>query len=295
MPLLVVSSPRTCQGSIACRSSRTIAVQRDRADQREAELEVRREPVALERVAGAVACPGSRPGSPARRSAAAGTGRAGRCPSGPAGRRTGFSQNLATRPRIRSCWARLIRACGGISKARSSTRPSRPLAESGLYSLSMQNSARCVLPVTSTSRWRKTRSTSQGGAAAAVGDLAEGDLQLVEAVVARLVEPGRLAVRADEQAREQVRQRRVVVPVGDQAAEQVGPAEERAVGRRRAAEDDVVAAAGAGVPAVEHELLGAQPRLPGLLVEDRGLRRPARPTSASGWMLTSITPGSGVI
>ena len=31
----------------------------------------------------------------------------------------------------------------------------------------MQNSARCVLPVTSTSRWRKTRSTSHGGQLAA--------------------------------------------------------------------------------------------------------------------------------
>ena len=63
----------------------------------------------------------------------------------------------------------------------------------------------------------------------------------------------------------------MVVPVAEQAAQQVGPAQERAVGRRRAAEDDVVAAAGAGVPAVEHELLGAQPRLPGLLVEDGGV------------------------
>ena len=87
-----------------------------------------------------------------------------------------------------------MRACGGISKARISTRPSRPLVESGEYSLSMQNSARCVLPVTSTSRWRKTRSTSQGGAAAAVGNLAEGDLHLVKAVVPRLVQPRRLAV-----------------------------------------------------------------------------------------------------
>ena len=40
--------------------------------------------------------------------------------------------------------------------------------------------------------------------------------------------------------------------------EQVGAAQERAVGRRLAAEHDVVAAAGAGVAAVEHELLGAE-------------------------------------
>jgi hypothetical protein len=58
-----------------------------------------------------------------------------------------------------------MRACGDSSKARSSNSPSRPEAESGEYSLSMQNSARCVSPVTSTSTWRSARSTSQGGAA----------------------------------------------------------------------------------------------------------------------------------
>ena len=50
----------------------------------------------------------------------------------------------------------------------------------------------------------------------------------------------------------------MVLPVGDDAGEQVGPAQERAVGRRDAAEHDVVAAAGADVAAVEHELLGAE-------------------------------------
>ena len=41
-------------------------------------------------------------------------------------------------------------------------RPSRPRSESGLNSLSMQNSARWVLPVRSTSRWRSSRSTIHG-------------------------------------------------------------------------------------------------------------------------------------
>jgi hypothetical protein len=63
-------------------------------------------------------------------------------------------------------------------------------AVSGEYSLSMQNSARWVLPVASTSRLRKTRSTSQGGVWLVWGglDLAEGDLELVQRVVARLVD-----------------------------------------------------------------------------------------------------------
>ena len=57
------------------------------------------------------------------------------------------------------------------------------------------------------------------------------------------------------------------LPVADQALEQVGTAQQRTVGGRRAAERDVVAAAGAGVAAVEHELLGAEPRLARVLVE----------------------------
>ena len=40
--------------------------------------------------------------------------------------------------------------------------------------------------------------------------------------------------------------------------EQIGPAQERAVGGVAPAEHDVVAAAGAGVAAVDHELVGAE-------------------------------------
>ena len=45
-------------------------------------------------------------------------------------RRYGSFQNLAISVRTRSCWARLMRACGGISNARSSTSPSREEAVS---------------------------------------------------------------------------------------------------------------------------------------------------------------------
>ena len=56
----------------------------------------------------------------------------------------------------------------------------------------MQISARCVLPVTSIRRLRKIRSTSQGGQSAPPGSgiCSERDLQLVELVVAGLVERG---------------------------------------------------------------------------------------------------------
>ncbi len=175
---------------------------------------------------------------------------------------SGSRQNHATSARSSNCWARLMRASGGISKERNSTRPSRPVGPSGENSLSMQISARWVLPVTSTSRLRNSRSTSQGGGGVALAGrrhLRERDLELVEHVLARLVDARRLAGRADEQAGEQIGERRVALPVEHQALEQVGPAQERAVGRRRAAEHDVIAAAGAGVAAVDHELVGAEP------------------------------------
>ena len=50
----------------------------------------------------------------------------------------------------------------------------------------------------------------------------------------------------------------MALPVQDQAAQQVRPAQERAVERGRAADHDMVAAAGAGVLAVDHELVGAE-------------------------------------
>jgi len=53
----------------------------------------------------------------------------------------------------------------------------------------------------------------------------------------------------------------VVLPVGDQAAEQVGAAQDRAVRRCGAADGEVVAAARAGMAAVEGEGLGAEERL----------------------------------
>ncbi len=64
-------------------------------------------------------------------------------------------------------------------------------------------------------------------------DLRERELQLVDAVLAGLVDARRLAGRAHEHPREQVRQRRVVDEVADQAAQQIGAAQERAVRRRR--------------------------------------------------------------
>ncbi len=121
---------------------------------------------------------------------------------------------------------------------------------------------------------RRTRAVLRGDAA----QFGERDLDLVDRIVARFIDARRLARRPDEETREQVRERRMVVPVGDHAREQIGPAQERRIGDRRAAEHEVVAAAGAGVATVEHELLGRQPRLVGRLVEVRGLIDQFAPT-----------------
>ena len=188
-----------------------------------------------------------------------------------------------------------MRASGAISKARNSTRPSRPVGESGENSLSTQISARWVLPVTSTSRLRNSRSTSQGGAASpALRHLRERDLELVQRLVARLVDARRLAGRPDEQAGEQIGERRVALPVEHDALQQVRPAQERAVGRRRAAEHDVAAAAGAGLAAVAHELFRAEARERALPRRAAARCRPPRASCCAGCRFTSITPGSGV-
>ena len=76
-------------------------------------------------------------------------------PQRTSGARYGSRQNRAMAARSIKCCARLMLACGGISKERNSTRPSRPELLSGEKSLPMQNSVRCVLPVASTSRLRK--------------------------------------------------------------------------------------------------------------------------------------------
>ena len=82
---------------------------------------------------------------------------------------------------------------------------------------------------------------------------------------------GCLAGGTDEQAREEVRERRMVVPVGDEAGEQVGAAQERGIGGCCAAQHEMVAAAGPGVAPVEHELFGREAREARRLVERLGV------------------------
>ncbi len=102
------------------------------------------------------------------------------------------------------------------------------------------------------------------------GHLREGDLQLVQRIVARFVHPRRLGRGADKQPGKQVGQRRVVMPVTDQAAQQIRAAQERRILGRGAAEYEVVATAGAGVAPVDHEFFRGQSGLSRLFVEKLG-------------------------
>ena len=59
----------------------------------------------------------------------------------------------------------------------------------------------------------------------------------------------------------------MIVPVAEQASQQVGTPQERAVFRSRAAHHHVVAAAGSGVLSIQHEFLRAQAALAREIVE----------------------------
>ena len=166
-----------------------------------------------------------------------------------------------------------MRACGGISKARSSSSPSRPrpvgrieLVDAELGAVGVAGDVDEQVAEQAVDEPRRRRRF------AGAGSCAEGDLELVEAVVARLVHARRLAGRAEEEAGEEIRERRVVVPVARRRLRsRSGRRRNGLSAGGRAAEDEVVAAARAGVAAVEHELLGGE----------AGLRAPPRRASWS--------------
>ena len=72
----------------------------------------------------------------------------------------------------------------------------------------------------------------------------------------RFVDARGLAGRADEHAREQIRQRRVPLPVQHEAPQEIWAAQERRILWRATADHHVIAATGAGVPAVNQEAVG---------------------------------------
>ena len=108
------------------------------------------------------------------------------------------------------------------------------------------------------------------------------NFKFVKTVVAGFVDARRLAGRADEQAGEQVGQRRVTLPVKDKAFQKIGSAQKRTVCQVCPAHDDVVAAARARVASIDHELVSAKPGLAGFLIDRLGGCYTFFPVS--GWM-----------
>ena len=161
-----------------------------------------------------------------------------------------------------------MRASGGISNERNSTSPSRPRSAVGRIELVDADFGAMGI-AGDVDEQIAENAVDDPERPAGPGDLRERDLELMELVVARLVEPRRLARRADEQAREQIGKRGMALPVEHEAREQIGPAQERRIRGRRAADHDVVAAARAGVTAVGEELVGSEPRQPRLLIKRR--------------------------
>src|SRR5262245_54684833 len=86
--------------------------------------------------------------------------------------------------------------------------------------------------------------------------------------MARFIDSWSLAGRSHEEPREQIREARMMLPVGQQTSQQLRATQEWTVRRGGASQGDVVASPCAGMPPVEHELLRAETGQARLLVED---------------------------
>ena len=103
------------------------------------------------------------------------------------------------------------------------------------------------------------QSIHHGRRAVVRGQITKSDLQLVQGVHARLVDAWRLAGRADVHAGKQIRERWMVLPECQHAAQQIRAAQERTVQCGRSANHDMAAAAGSQMAAVIAEFFGRQP------------------------------------
>src|SRR3954453_6149873 len=99
-------------------------------------------------------------------------------------------------------------------------------------------------------------------------DLFESDLQFVEGIVAGFIHARMLTGRADEQSREEERQGRMILPISEQAAQEVGAPQEGAVRRGWTAQNNMIAAACANVASINEKLLRSKPCQAGFVVED---------------------------
>src|SRR5579862_9928010 len=80
--------------------------------------------------------------------------------------------------------------------------------------------------------------------------LLESHFKFVKRIIPRFVDTRRLACWPDKQAAEQPAQRWMILPVCEQRAQQIRSAQNRRILGSTAADNDVIATACAGVPAI---------------------------------------------
>ena len=245
------------------------------ADAREAELEVRREPVELERIPGIaqivddvleirLAEVRQHPAVVDVRAPADEVVRVGLLPE--------FGDESAQEQMLRETHARVRRHFEGAhldeTQATGAAVGRVELVDAELGAVGVAAGINEQIPEEPVGKPRRNRLAARETDLTI--ELLKGDFEFVEGVIASLIHARRLRGRADEKAAEDPAQRRMILPVGDERAEQIRTAQHGRIAGRVAANEDVVAAAGAGVASIHHELLGAEPCLAGFLVENGG-------------------------
>ncbi len=117
---------------------------------------------------------------------------------------------------------------------------------------------------------------------AMIRNLLKRDFHFVDLIVASLVDARRLACGSDKESAEEIRQRGMVVPVADQAAQQSGISQDGRIGRRGSSDQNVISAARAGVASIEHEFFRGQAAQVRFFVQRRGVLHQFIP--ACGWV-----------
>ncbi len=153
---------------------------------------------------------------------------------------------------------RLICLWGGISKPRNSKIPRRPDDESGEYILSIQNSERWVLPVRSVNKCRNNLSVIQKG----MNPFSGTWLKAISISYKLSSNPSSIRgawlvgpIKAPENKYDKGR---VMLPEGDQTAQQIGSSQQRTIRRCGAANGYMVTATRTGMPAIEHKFFSTQ-------------------------------------
>ena len=221
----VVSSPSTCHGSSALRSSRRTSPAYERADERTAQLDERRD--TRSRGSGRRCARGERARPRSRATASTGSRKRSWSSLPQRDERVRGTAPRRTRRRARGRARPARRPCAGAAASR--TRAARRAlggrtACPGRTACRCEISARWVCPATSTSKWRKSCIDLPRRAAPASANTRQRELELVRARRGALRRRrGACDVGPTNRPVNRYDERRMVLDEGDEAREQVGP------------------------------------------------------------------------